>query len=60
MQRIGFLVSTGFQVVHLAALSVFECANDEIGEPVYDVCLLSEATSQIKLSRSTRCRITPD
>src|SRR5258708_6785999 len=50
MQRIGFVVSPGFQVVHFAALSVFECANDEIGEPVYDVRLLSEAGGSIRSS----------
>ena len=50
MQRIGFVVSPGFQVVHFAALSVFECANDEIGEPVYDVHLLSEAGGSIRSS----------
>jgi transcriptional regulator GlxA family with amidase domain len=47
MQRIGFVVSPGFQVVHFAALSVFECANDEIREPVYDVRLLSETGGSI-------------
>ena len=50
MQRIGFVVSPGFQVVHFAALSVFECANDEIGEPVYDVRLLSETGGSIRSS----------
>lgn len=49
-----------------AALSAFEGANNEIGEPVYDVRLLSEADSQIKLSvrqaklaRSSRCKSGP-
>jgi transcriptional regulator GlxA family with amidase domain len=42
MQRIGFVVLPGFQMMSLAALAVFEFANKEIGEPVYDVRLLSE------------------
>ena len=42
MQRIGFIVLPGFQMMSVAALSVFEPANGEIGEPVYDVRLLSE------------------
>src|SRR5260370_20703369 len=42
MQRIGFIVLPGFQMLSVSALSVFELANWEIGEPVYDVHLLSE------------------
>jgi transcriptional regulator GlxA family with amidase domain len=42
MQGIRFLVLPGFQVMSFAALSVFEFANKEMGEPVYDVRLLSE------------------
>ncbi len=50
MQRIGFVVLPGFQVMSLAALSVFEFANKEIGEPVYDVHLLSESGGHIHSS----------
>ncbi len=50
MQRIGFVVSPGFQVMSFAALSVFEYANKEIGEPVYDVRLLSETGASIRSS----------
>jgi transcriptional regulator GlxA family with amidase domain len=42
MRRIGFVLSPGFQVMSFAALSVFEFANKEMGEPIYDVRLLSE------------------
>jgi transcriptional regulator GlxA family with amidase domain len=42
MQRIGFIVFPGFQVMSFAVISVFEFANLEIGKPVYDVQLLSE------------------
>jgi transcriptional regulator GlxA family with amidase domain len=42
MQRVGFVLAPGFQVMSFAALSVFEFANKEMGEPVYDVRVLSE------------------
>ena len=49
MQRIGFVLSPGFQVMSFAALSVFEFANKEMGEPV-DVRLLSETSRLIPSS----------
>jgi transcriptional regulator GlxA family with amidase domain len=48
MQRIGFIVLPGFQLMSLAVLSVFEFANKELGEPVYDVHLLSETGESIR------------
>jgi transcriptional regulator GlxA family with amidase domain len=50
MQRVGFIVLPGFQLMSLAVLSVFEFANKEIGEPVYDVHLLSETGESIRSS----------
>jgi transcriptional regulator GlxA family with amidase domain len=50
MQRIGFIVLPGFQMMSVAALSVFELANNEIGRPVYDVHLLSETGGSIPSS----------
>jgi transcriptional regulator GlxA family with amidase domain len=50
MQRIGFIVLPGFQMLSVAALSVFELANSEIGEPVYDLHLLSETGGPIRSS----------
>ncbi len=50
MQRIGFVVLPGFQMMSVASLSVFELANWEIGEPVYDVHLLSETGGSIRSS----------
>ena len=52
MQRIGFIVLPGFQMLSLGSLSVFELANWEIGEPVYDVHLLSETGGSIRSSVS--------
>jgi transcriptional regulator GlxA family with amidase domain len=50
MQRIGFIALPGFQVLSVGALSVFEFANKEMGGPVYDVLLLSEAGGSIRSS----------
>lgn len=50
MRRIGFVLSPGFQVMSFAALSVFEYANKEMGEPVYDVRLLSETGGLMRSS----------
>src|SRR6202048_1315511 len=50
MQRIGFIVLPGFQMMSVASLSVFEFANKQIGEPVYDVHLLSETGGPIRSS----------
>ncbi|HEY1472814.1 MAG TPA: GlxA family transcriptional regulator [Pseudolabrys sp.] len=50
MQRIGFLVFPGFQVMSCAVISAFELANKEMGEPVYDVRLLSETGGSIRAS----------
>ena len=50
MQRIGFIVFPGYQVMSFAVISVFEFANLQIGRPHYDVCLLSEAGGQTRTS----------
>ena len=50
MQRIGFIVFSGYQVMAFAALSVFEVANHQAGRPVYDVHVLSEAGGMIRTS----------
>lgn len=50
MQRIGFIVFPGYQVMAFAALSAFEIANQQATEPVYDVRVLSEFGGQIPTS----------
>ena len=50
MHSIGFTVFPGFQVMCLAAVTVFEVANLEAGEPVYDVRLLSETGGPVPTS----------
>jgi transcriptional regulator GlxA family with amidase domain len=49
-QRIGFVVFPDFQVMSLAAISVFEFANLEVGEAVYDIRLLSESGGPVRSS----------
>jgi transcriptional regulator GlxA family with amidase domain len=50
MQRIGFIVLPGFQMMSVASLSVFELANSQMGEPVYDLRLLSETGGSVRSS----------
>src|SRR4051812_32272590 len=47
MQRIGFIVFPGFQVMSCAVMAAFEAANKQMGEPVYDVHLLSETGGSV-------------
>jgi len=42
MKRIGFVVFPGFQILDLAAVTVFEMANRQAPHPRYDIRLLSE------------------
>ncbi len=50
MQRIGLVVFPGFQVMGFAVISAFEFANVHLGEPVYDVRLLSETGGPVPAS----------
>src|SRR6266436_7987604 len=50
MLRVGFIVLPGFQMMCVAVLSVFEFANREMREPVYDVHLPSETGGSIRSS----------
>lgn len=50
MQRIGFIVFSGYQVMAFAALSAFEIANQQAGKPVYDVRILSETGGPVQTS----------
>ncbi|HEY3695047.1 GlxA family transcriptional regulator [Phenylobacterium sp.] len=50
MRRIGFIVFPGFQVMSLAAASVFEFAHIAAGGTVYDMRLLSETGGPIRSS----------
>jgi transcriptional regulator GlxA family with amidase domain len=50
MQRIGFIVFPGYQVMSFAVISVFEFANFAAGTPLYDIRLLSETGGPIRTS----------
>ncbi|MGY3591394.1 transcriptional regulator GlxA family with amidase domain [Bradyrhizobium sp. USDA 4341] len=50
MQRIGVVTFPGFHVMTLAAMSVFESANSELGEHRYDVHFLSENGGRVRSS----------
>jgi transcriptional regulator GlxA family with amidase domain len=50
MQRIGFVVSEGFQIVGIAAQAVFEFANRGAGEAPYEVHVLSEHGGLVRSS----------
>jgi transcriptional regulator GlxA family with amidase domain len=50
VQRIGFVVPDGFQVLGLAAQAVFEFSNREAGKSVYEVRVLSETGGLVRSS----------
>jgi transcriptional regulator GlxA family with amidase domain len=50
MQRVGFVVSPGFQLMSFAALAAFEFANSTVERPFYDVLVLSEAGGRVPSS----------
>src|SRR5258705_9842310 len=50
MQRMGFIVFPGFQVMGFAAVSAFEFANIHLGEGTYEVHLLSETGGPVRAS----------
>ncbi|WCK80182.1 GlxA family transcriptional regulator [Agrobacterium fabrum] len=50
MQRIAFVLVPGFQLMYLAAMSVFELANVSAGENVYEIDVLSEEGGPVRSS----------
>jgi transcriptional regulator GlxA family with amidase domain len=50
MRKIGFVVAVDFQMMSVAALSVFEFANLTAPEPVYEVEVLSESGGPVRSS----------
>jgi transcriptional regulator GlxA family with amidase domain len=50
MHKIGYVVFPGFQLLGFAAVTAFEMANLQLGEPAYQIELLSEAGGEIKSS----------
>jgi len=54
MKKLGLILFPGFQIVDLAAVTVFELANSLGGKPVYDIAMLSETGGQIMSSSGVR------
>ncbi len=54
MLSIGFVVTPGFPVMSLAALSVFEFANYSAEKPLYDIHVLSEDGGPIPSASGTK------
>ena len=50
MQRIGFVIPEGFQIIGLAAQAVFEFSNRVAGKNVYEVRMLSEKGGTVRSS----------
>lgn len=50
MRSVGFIVHPGYSPMTLAISTVFEIANIQAGEPVYDVRMLSEAGGPVRTS----------
>ena len=49
-KRIGLVIFPGFQILDLAALTVFEFANSMLDEPLYELATLSQAGGPVKSS----------
>jgi transcriptional regulator GlxA family with amidase domain len=58
MLTVGFVVTPGFPLMSLAALSVFEFANYSAGEKIYDVQVLSEDGAAIPTASGPRLETT--
>jgi transcriptional regulator GlxA family with amidase domain len=50
MKRIGVVVFPGFQILDMVAISVFELANFEAGQPEYEVEVISEQGGMVRSS----------
>jgi transcriptional regulator GlxA family with amidase domain len=59
MHRIGVIVSPGWQMMSLGALSAFEFANRELGQPAYEVRILSEKGGAVLSSIGVPIETTP-
>jgi transcriptional regulator GlxA family with amidase domain len=59
MVSVGFVVTPGFPVMSLAALSVFEFANIEAERPIYEVAILSEHGGPVSTTMGTTLNTVP-
>ena len=54
MLRLGIILSPGFQMISLAAISAFEVANVAAHEPCYDITILSDEGGPVRRPPSAR------
>lgn len=59
MHKVGFVVFPNFNLMGFAAISVFETANIALGEPAYEVTLLSETGGLVTCSAGFRVETQP-
>ncbi|SDX24671.1 Transcriptional regulator GlxA family, contains an amidase domain and an AraC-type DNA-binding HTH domain [Collimonas sp. OK242] len=59
MRRIGFVLIPGFQLMYMAALSVFEFANISAGKELYEIEVLSETGGLIPSSHGMMVQTEP-
>jgi len=59
MHTIGFVVFPDFHLLGFVAVSVFETANRVLGEPSYQVTLLSDAGGLVSASAGFRIETQP-
>ncbi|AOB30899.1 AraC family transcriptional regulator [Bordetella sp. H567] len=59
MHKVGFVVFPNFNVMGFAAVTVFETANLTLGEPAYEVTLLSETGGLVPSSAGFRVETQP-
>lgn len=59
MRQIGLIIEDGFQIMGLAALSVFEFANEILKVPGYRVTLLSEKGGSVRSTMEIRIQTEP-
>jgi transcriptional regulator GlxA family with amidase domain len=58
-KRVGFLLSPGFQILDLVAVTVFELANAEAAEPAYEIVMLSEHGGAVASSAGVKIETKP-
>ena len=59
MHRIGFVVFPHFNLLGFAAITVFEMANAVLGEPAYEITLLSESGGLVPASAGFKVETRP-
>ncbi|CAB3785152.1 HTH-type transcriptional regulator CdhR [Paraburkholderia ultramafica] len=59
MKHVGIVVFPGFQILDMVAVSVFELANLEAGQPEYDVEVISERGGMVRSSSGVEIATRP-